>query len=431
MCLRRLCLKVLSKSKCQKNKDNIKAKKSKHFLKNELGGEKEKISATFSMAKSDNKLNFSRKVFERFKFNKNAVLIVALVLFLASFGCLMVYSASFYSAQHHYGNQYFFLFKQLLGIVMGIVGLVFFTFFDYHRLGKLKWWIVGGAVILLVCVFIPGLGMESYGAKRWVSILGFSIQPSEIAKFALVIFTASYMSENHNKVKTLKGLLPVLAVGGTLCLLIILEPSMSVTMCICFVLLFMLIIGGISKKHTLMFSIPAGAMVPLLIAIEPYRLKRLFAFIDPWASPQGEGFQLIQSLYSLGDGGLFGVGLFQSRQKYLFLPFAESDFILSIIGEEIGFVGTTLLFGVYFLLVYKLIKIGLHAKDRFGSMLACGVAFVIGVQTLLNIAVVTGSIPPTGLPLPFISAGSTSLLVFMSAIGVVLNVDRQSRKSKI
>ena len=365
------------------------------------------------------------------KLNFEIILIFTLVVLLASFGCVMVYSASFYSANHHYGNGQFFLYKQLLGIVMGIAGMLFFTFIDYHLLAKYKWWIVGGSVVMLALVFVPGLGMESYGAKRWVSILGFSIQPSEIAKFALVIFTAAYMSTNHDKVKTLKGLCPILAVGGTMCLLIMLEPSMSVTMCILFVTLFMLIIGGISKKHTLMFSIPAAAAVPLLIVLEPYRLKRLLAFIDPWASPQGEGFQLIQSLYSLGDGGWFGVGLFQSRQKYLFLPFAESDFILSIMGEEIGFVGVTLFLGLVMFLCVRLVKIGLNAKDRFGTMLACGVAFVIAVQTLLNVAVVTGSIPPTGLPLPFISAGSTSLLVFMSAIGVVLNVDRQSRQSII
>lgn len=349
------------------------------------------------------------------------------MLALVVFGCIMVYSASYYSAQYHFNNKYFFLFKQIMGVVLGICAMTFFIFFDYHLLAKYKWWIIGLTILLLLLVFVPGLGMESYGAKRWVSILGFSIQPSEIAKFALVIFTASYMSENHEKVKTLKGLMPVLLVGGTLCVLIMLEPSMSVTMCIGFVTLFMLIIGGMSKKHTMMFSIPAGAMVPLLIVLEPYRLKRLMAFIDPWASPQGEGFQLIQSLYSLGDGGWFGVGLFNSRQKYLFLPFAESDFILSIIGEEIGFIGTTILMAVFLFLVYRLIKIALGAKDRFGAMLVSGVAFIIAVQTLLNIAVVTGSIPPTGLPLPFISSGGTSVMVFMAGIGICINVLRQSK----
>ena len=366
-------------------------------------------------------------ILKKSKCKTDIIIIVCLVLALVTFGCIMVYSASFYSANYHYGNKYFFLIKQAMGVVMGVFAMIFFTYFDYHLLKKFKWWIVGLTFVLLALVFVPGLGMESYGAKRWVSILGFSIQPSEIAKFALVIFTAAYMSDNHEKVKTLKGLMPVLIVGGLMCLLIMLEPSMSVTMCIAFVTLFMLIIGGMSKKHTLMFSIPAAAMVPLLVVLEPYRLKRLLAFIDPWASPQGEGFQLIQSLYSLGDGGWFGVGLFNSRQKYLFLPFAESDFILSIIGEEIGFIGTTLLMAVFFLLVYRLIKIALGAKDRFGAMLVSGVAFIIAVQTLLNIAVVTGSIPPTGLPLPFISSGGTSVMVFMAGIGICLNVLRQSK----
>lgn len=364
---------------------------------------------------------------KKLRCRSDALIIIGIVLALVCFGCLMVYSASFYSANYHYGNKYFFLIKQILGVVMGICAMIFFIFFDYHLLAKLKWWIVGVTFVLLSLVFIPGLGMESYGAKRWVSLFGFSIQPSEIAKFALVIFIASYMSENHDKVKTLKGLFPVLVVGGLMCVLIMLEPSMSVTMCIGFVTLFMLIIGGMSRKHTLMFSIPAGALVPFLIILEPYRLKRLLAFIDPWASPQGEGFQLIQSLYSLGDGGWFGVGLFNSRQKYLFLPFAESDFILSIIGEEIGFIGTSLLMLVILFLVYRLIKIAIGAKDRFGAMLVSGVAFIIAVQTLLNIAVVTGSIPPTGLPLPFISSGGTAVMVFMAGIGICLNVLLQSK----
>ena len=361
------------------------------------------------------------------KCNRTILKIILLVIGLAGFGCLMVYSASYYSAQYHYGNQYFFLFKQIMGVVLGIFAMIFFSLVDYHILKKYKNLIIIVAIVLLVLVFVPGLGVESYGAKRWISLLGISIQPSEIAKFALVIFIASYMSDNHDKAKTFKGLFPVLAVGGIICLLTMLEPSMSVTMCIAFVTLFMLIIGGMSKKHTLMFSIPAGAVVPLLVILEPYRLKRLMAFIDPWASPQGEGFQLIQSLYGLGSGGLFGVGLFNSRQKYLFLPFAESDFILSIIGEEIGFFGVCLLMFVFLYLIFNLIKIALNSKDRFGAMLVSGVAFIIGVQTLLNIAVVTGSIPPTGLPLPFISSGGTSVTVFMAGIGICLNVLRQSQ----
>ena len=361
----------------------------------------------------------------------NFIVITLLVILLTGFGCLMVYSASCYSAKYHFNNEYFFLFKQIFGVVVGLALMLLLSFIDYHKLKKLVWFLYIVTIILLVLVFIPGIGTSSYGASRWISILGFSIQPSEIAKFVLVIFCASYLSKNSDKVKTLKGLLPVLAVAGSICILVILEPSMSVTMCLAFTTLFMLIVGGISKKHTIMFSIPAALSVPVLILAEPYRMKRLFAFLNPWASPQGEGFQLIQSLYSLGNGGWFGVGLFSSRQKYLFLPFAESDFILSIIGEEFGLIGIIALMLIYVVLIYFLIRISLNAPDRFGSLLCAGVAFVIGVQTLLNIAVVSGSIPPTGLPLPFISSGGTSVMVFMAAIGLCLNVNRQSRKGRM
>jgi len=360
------------------------------------------------------------------KINRRNLGIFLIVVALVVFGCVMVYSASMFSAEYHFGNSKFFLYKQILGAIIGLAMMIFLSFIDYHILKKFKWIILVITGILLILVFIPGVGVESYGAKRWISILGFSIQPSEIAKFALVLFCASYLSDNHEKIKTLKGLLPVVLVALGLCVLVILEPSMSVTMCLLLTTFFMLVIGGISKKHTVMFSVPVACAVPALIILEPYRLKRLLAFINPWASPQGEGFQLIQSLYSLGSGGWFGVGLFSSRQKYLFLPFAESDFIFSIIGEELGFVGATLLVLTFAFLVYLILKIGLNAKDRFGALLACGVGIVIAVQTLLNIAVVTGSIPPTGLPLPFISSGSTSLIMFMSAIGVVLNVAKQN-----
>ena len=361
------------------------------------------------------------------KVKSNYLFVFLIVLGLTIFGCIMVYSASSYSAQYHYGNQYFFLYKQIFGVVIGIALMLILSFVDYHKLKKFKWALVIISAVLLVLVFVPGIGTESYGAKRWISLLGFSLQPSEIAKFALVVFCAAYLSDNHDKIKTLKGLLPVLGVAGLLCLLVILEPSMSVTMCLAFTTFFMLIIGGITKKHTILFSIPAAATVPVLIILEPYRLKRLFAFINPWASPQGEGFQLIQSLYGLGSGGWFGVGLFNSRQKYLFLPFAESDFIFSVIGEELGLVGCILLIAVFALLIWLLIKIALNAPDRFGALLVAGIAFVIGVQTILNIAVVTGSIPPTGLPLPFISSGGTSVMMFMAGIGICLNVARQSK----
>ena len=178
-------------------------------------------------------------------------------------------------------------------------------------------------------------------------------------------------------------------------------------------------------------GLPFAAAVPALIIVEPYRIQRFMAFLNPWANPQGEGFQLIQSLYSLGNGGMFGVGLFNSRQKYLFLPFSESDFVFSIIGEELGFFGATIVVLTFATLVLLLVSIAKNARDRFGSLLVLGVASVISIQVIINLCVVSGMIPPTGLPLPFISAGSTSIIVFMSAIGVCLNVARQNRKSKI
>ncbi len=390
------------------------------------------------MQKAKTKQNWTSKITQPFAnskkchtFSKTEWLVIFLVLFLVGFGCVMVYSASSYSAAYRYGNEYFFLFKQLFGVALGLFGMFFLAFVDYHILKRFKWWVLGASVLLLVLVFVPGFGVQSYGANRWVNLLGVSVQPSELAKFALILFLACYLSESHDKIKTFKGLLVPLAVAGMLCLLVIIEPSMSVTMCLACVTFLMLVIGGMSKKHTLMFSCVGVAAIPLLILAEPYRLKRLFAFLDPWATPQGEGFQLIQSLYSLGNGGWFGVGLFNSRQKFLFLPFAESDFIFSIIGEELGFLGCLLIMGLFFALVFCLFKIGLNAKDRFGCLLACGVGIVIAVQTLLNIAVVSGSIPPTGLPLPFISSGGTSVAVFMAGVGVALSVSRHSRREKI
>ena len=284
---------------------------------------------------------------------------------------------------------------------------------------------------MLVLVFVPGLGKTTLGASRWINLGPLSIQPSEIAKFGFVFFAAATMSDLKRDVKSFKGMLPVIASGGIICLLIILEPNMSITMCVGISMLIMLFVGGFSIKNFILLLIPVALMVPLLIVLEPYRLKRLSAFLDPWSSPLEEGFQLIQSYYALGSGGLWGLGYGNSRQKFLFLPFAESDFIFAIIGEELGFVVTTFLILIYIFIIIRGFKIALRATTRFNCYLVVGIISILAIQTLLNLSVCLGLIPPTGLPLPFISAGSTSLLVFMSAIGVVLNVDRQSRKSKI
>lgn len=356
--------------------------------------------------------------------------LVIIMLLLAVFGMVMIYSASMYTAEIRYGDKFYFVKKQFLGFLLGVGGFLLASTFDYHRFYKIRWWVIGASIGLLVLVFVPGIGITSNGARRWIGVGGFSLQSSEVAKFGFVVFAASYLSKNYNKMKEFRTVLPLLLVGGVVCLLVLLEPNLSVTLCIGMVLVGMLFVGGIRLKHFLWIAIPALALVPVLIIIEPYRLSRLMAFLNPWANPKEEGFQLIQSLYSLGGGGLFGVGLFNSRQKYLFLPFSESDFIFSIIGEEWGFVGCLILCILYLLFILEGIKIAYRAKDRLGAYLAGGITMLIATQLLINIAVVTGSIPPTGIPLPFISAGGTSLSVFMTATGVLCNVANSNKQSQ-
>ena len=369
-----------------------------------------------------------RKIKQKLKID---YILLSLVLFLVVFGIFVVYSASSYQAEVIYGDKYFFLKKQIVGVLLGFLALLFFTFVPINKLKRFDWLFLLISILGLVLVFVPGLGKTTYGASRWINLGPITIQPSELAKFGFIFFSASRLSNMKTDPKNFKSLLPTLFAGGIVCLLIILEPNMSITMCVGLCMLAMLFVGGCSIKHFIMLILPIMLIVPLLILIEPYRMKRLTAFLDPWSSPLEEGFQLIQSYYALGSGGAFGVGYGNSRQKNLFLPFAESDFIFSIIGEEFGFVVCVLLMLVYALIVFRGYKIARRSTTRFECYLTAGIISLIAIQTILNIAVVTGSIPPTGLPLPFISAGSTSLLVFMSAIGVVLNVDRQSRKSKI
>ncbi len=357
-----------------------------------------------------------------------SIFILIITFLLVIFGVVMVYSASSYNASIYYNDDKYFLYKQIIGVVLGSIAMFITYHIDYNKYAKFKWYMVACAFIILLVVFIPGIGVENYGARRWIRLPGFTIQASEIAKFCFIVFCASYLSQHYDKIKTFKGILPIILIGGGICLLILLEPNMSITICVGLVMMIMLFVGGIKFKHFLLLLVPALLLVPVLIIIEPYRLKRLMAFIDPWASPKGEGYQLIQSLYSLGSGGLFGVGLFNSRQKYAFLPFAESDFIFSIIAEELGLVGAVGLLVVFFMLMLFCIKVAKNSPNRFGCYLVIGIISLISVQVLVNVAVVSASIPPTGLPLPFISAGSTSLVVLMAAIGVVLNVNKQRIK---
>ena len=303
---------------------------------------------------------------------KSRILLVCLALLLSVLGLVFIYSASSYNGKVNYNDSFFFVKKQLIGVALGVIILIVASRLNYSKFIKLRWWVLGISIVMLVLVFVPFISINANGARRWIGFGGFSIQSSEIAKFGFVIFSASYMSLNYKKMETLKGIIPVILSGGIICLLILLEPNLSVTLCVGMVMLMMLLVGGIRMRYFLLILVPALALVPILIIIEPYRFNRLIAFINPWANPLSEGFQLIQSLYSLGAGGLFGLGLFNSRQKYLFLPFSESDFIFSIIGEEVGFVGSLCLLIIYIVVIVIGYKIALNAKDRFGTYLAFG-----------------------------------------------------------
>ncbi|MBE5750248.1 MAG: putative lipid II flippase FtsW [Clostridiales bacterium] len=347
------------------------------------------------------------------------------VIMLAVIGTVFIYSASNYSALKTYGDAFYFVKKQIIGIVLGTVSMLLLSAFDYEKLKRFTVPVAIISFVTLILVFVPGVGVENYGAKRWIGVGGVTLQPSEIAKFSLILFCATYISKQPERAKTFIGILPVLLFGGATCLLIILEPNMSITVCVAMLMLTLLFAAGMKIKHFLVIFLPAVAAAVVLILIEPYRLKRLAAFLDPWSSPKGEGYQLLQSLYALGSGGWFGVGLFSSRQKYAFLPFAESDFILSVIGEEIGFIGLFFFFALLGYIIYKGLKIASRAKDVFGYMLAVGITMIFGIQTVVNALVVTGSIPPTGLPLPLVSSGNTSIIIFMSEMGVLYNISKQ------
>lgn len=381
------------------------------------------------MKSKEKKRQISKRT-EKANKEKGDILIPLLTIILAGFGLIAVYSASSYVAETQYGDRWYFVKKQLIGFFGGLILLYFCGKFDYTKLKgkKIRYVALIVPIILLALVFVPGIGKSNYGATRWIGIGSITVQPSELAKYGFVIFASAYMSENMDTMRSFKGVIPVLFAGVVICALIILEPNMSVTMCVALLMLAMLFIGGMKFKHFIWIFLPVLSIVPILILIEPYRLSRLSAFLNPWEEPKGEGYQLIQSLYALGNGGWFGTGLFNSRQKYRFLPFAESDFILSIIGEELGFFGMAIFFLTCFLLIWRGIKTARRAKDFFSFLLASGITLVYGIQTVLNALVVSGSIPPTGLPLPLISSGNTSLIITMASMGILYAISKRGEK---
>ena len=343
---------------------------------------------------------------------------------LSCIGLLFIYSASSYSAELQYGDAFRYVETQAVALALGIAAMFAVSFVRPEKIKKYSFVLFAVGVALLAAVFVPGFGVESYGAKRWINLGFFTVQPSEYAKFAMVAFLAAFAAKKG--VGTFPRALVFLATAGLVCLLLLLEPNMSVTICVgaaAFVLLFA---AGAKPTHLAVILVPVAALGIALIVAEPYRVRRLLAFLDPWSSPLDEGYQLIQSYYALGSGGLFGVGLFNSRQKYLFLPFAESDFILSVIGEETGFFGVLGVLALFAVIIVRGTLIAARARDRYSCYLAAGITALLALQTLMNVAVVCGAVPPTGLPLPFVSAGGSSLVCYFAAVGALLSVSRYS-----
>lgn len=343
-------------------------------------------------------------------------------IILSALGLLFIYSASCYSAEVQLGDAFHYVKTQAVALALGLFAMLGLSFVNIEGVKKATVPLYLLGLALLGMVFIPVIGVESYGAKRWLNLGFFTIQPSEYAKFFMVMMISLIAAKTD--MSKFRGVLAVLLAGGAVCVLLILEPNMSITMCAVAVIFIMLFASGARMKHLLFLIIPVIIGAVVLILVEPYRMQRLLAFLDPWESPLEEGYQLIQSYYALGSGGLFGVGLFGSRQKYLFLPFAESDFILSVIGEETGLFGVAVIMALFLIIAVRGIKIARQASDRYSCYLAVGITAVTTVQALLNAAVVCGAVPPTGLPLPFVSAGGSSLVAYLGAMGVLLSISR-------
>ncbi|MEG1523913.1 MAG: putative lipid II flippase FtsW [Clostridia bacterium] len=354
--------------------------------------------------------------------------ILMTVALLCAFGLVMVFSASYYYAQNTAAvgyDGYYYIRKQAVYLLIGFPIMLILSLFDYRRIEKFKVVAILVSIVLLVAVLI--FGQETNGAKRWIVIGGQSIQPSEIAKFGMMLYMCSFMSRKHAIMQNFsKGMLPMLMVIGVICGLVMLQPNMSMAVIMGLMGYALLFIGGCDTKQMLLLFVMLVLMFALLAIIEPYRLARLTSFTNPWADALGDGYQLIQSYYALGSGGLFGVGLNNSKQKLLYMTYGESDFIYAIVCEELGLVGGLLVLAAYGFIVYRGIRIALRCRDRFGSLLAGGITVVFGLQVFVNIGVCTGLLPTTGQALPFISAGGSSMMIFLAAMGVLLNISRST-----
>ncbi|MBX7257461.1 MAG: putative lipid II flippase FtsW [Candidatus Hydrogenedentes bacterium] len=362
---------------------------------------------------------------------RETIFVFTIACALVMIGLLMVYSANTGRA---YSNgkldehvSYVYLYNQLILVGIGFAALLVTAGFDYHsfRNRGVLWLLVSGTLALLVLVLV--FGDERRGGLRWLNILGFQFQPSELAKFALVILLAVKLSENQGHLKSFgRGFLPPMVITAVFAGLVLLEQDLGTPAIMVAVAMLMIILAGGRWIHVGMTWAPAAAVLGAMIVISPYRIERLYAFMDPWKFRTGKGLQLIESLAGFARGGLWGKGLGAGEQKLLYLPDAHSDFIFAVWGEEMGLVGTMGLILLFALLLFMAVRIAISAKDLFGSLLASGIVSLILVQATFNMGVTTGLLPTKGLVLPFISAGGSALIVNLAMIGVLINVGKQA-----
>jgi len=351
--------------------------------------------------------------------------LLIITIMLVGIGIAMVFSASFYYTEQRWGDSLLFFRRQLSWAVLGFVAMIIASLYDYSKLRKLSVGLILLSIGLLIAVLI--FGEERNFARRWLDIAGVSVQPSEIARFAMIVFLADSISRRKDSIKHFfRGILPYLLLLGVFFVLILMQPNFSMAGSLAILVTVMLFIGGMRFRHLAILTASGVASGWVLLKAADYRVDRWTAFLDPWSDPLGTGYQLIQSFYALGSGGVFGMGFGQSKQKHLFIPHAETDFIFAIIGEEWGFIGAVILIVMFLFLIWRGIRIALTAPDLFGCLLAAGISSLVAIQVIINIAVVTGSMPLTGLPLPFISFGGSSLMIFMGSIGVMLNISRHT-----
>lgn len=347
------------------------------------------------------------------------------VVILSIFGCIMIYSSSHIWAEYKFNDAYKYFKNQFIFLILGSIMMYILSKINYNFYKKKSNLIILICFILLALVLIPGIGVVRNGSRSWFGIGGFGIQPSEAAKIGLVIFVAKYLSNNYSIMYDIKkGVFPIMTVIIAFFVLIMLEPDFGTAMVITMALVAMIFISKVKISFFLKIGIVGLLGIVALIIIAPYRMARIVSFLNPWSDPLGSGFQIIQSLYAIGPGGLFGMGFGNSVQKHFYLPEPQTDFIFSIISEELGFLGVLIVSLFFIFIFYRCIKISLNTKDLFGKYLSFGLSFMIIFQTILNLCVVIGLVPVTGVTLPFLSYGGSSLLVSMSSIGIILNISR-------